>query len=355
MTDSLLRRLKRLIATEGPMDVATYMRHCLTDPADGYYVKKPPFGRDGDFITAPEISQLFGEMIGIWALDIWRKLGAPAAFSLVEAGPGRGTLAADCLRTITKLAPDMMNAMTLRLVEISPALRERQKAALAPFETPLFFQETLDDLGRLPIILIANEFLDALPIRQYQFDGARWGERVVGCSRADELHWGLRSAIPEHLPGMQPYEGAVFEENATARHVVERIAEHISKIGGAALLIDYGHLESGFGDTFQAVRQHRFVDPLARPGEADLTAHVDFAALCGIAEKAQLAVRMTNQGAFLVSMGMLERAGKLGAGLSAAEQEKIQIDVERLAAPEKMGNLFKVMAITRRGTVPHGF
>lgn len=355
MSTPLLTRLRSLIEADGPLRLDHYMRLCLADPAHGYYTTRKPIGRAGDFITAPEVSQLFGELVGVWVIDMWQKLGAPDAFILAEAGPGRGTLMADMLRTVKKLAPDCAKAAAVRLIEISPSLRDAQQTALRPFGIPVGWHETVEDIGGHPFLLIANEFLDALPIRQYQFANERWAERTVGLSADNALAWGLKPANFQCPPELDPQEGAIFETCEAAQRTVAHLCALLRTFGGGALFIDYGHLESGFGDTFQAVKDHAYTDPLDTPGEADLTAHVDFDALCRIAKAAGLDARTGTQGGFLLKMGLLERAGALGAMLHAPEREKIGNDVERLAAPEKMGNLFKVMAITTGGIAPYGF
>lgn len=358
MTTPLFARIKTLIEANGPMDVATYMRLCLTDPEQGYYTTRNPIGGKGDFITAPEISQLFGELIGIWVLDIWQKLDAPSAFSLVEAGPGRATLMADMLRTIKKLSPSCAAATNVRLIEVSPSLKEIQKETLSPFGISLHWHENLDDIPDLPFILVANEFLDALPIHQYQFKNGKWAERAIGLSPHDTLVWGLTPSTftpPLASRNDAPPEGAIFETSPAARTLIATLSNRIKAEQAAALFIDYGHLESGFGDTFQAVKNHAYADPLAEPGAADLTVHVDFEALQKIVQDAGLRAQTTTQGDFLLAMGLLERAGVLGAHLTEKQQKNIKTDVERLAAPEKMGNLFKVMAITKSGITPHGF
>lgn len=353
MTTLLNDHIKILIQNEGPMDVATYMQICLTDPQYGYYTTGKPIGRKGDFITAPEISQLFGELIGIWIIDTWQKLGAPSPFSLIEAGPGRGTLMADILRTITKLSAPCAASAQICLIEISPTLKTMQKDKLSTYAMPLSWHESIDDIVDSPFILIANEFLDALPINQYQFSEGQWGERAIGLSPENRLTWGLKPT--QFKTRLTPKSGDIFETCPAAQTLITHLSKRIAKQNGAALLVDYGHLASGFGDTFQAVKDHVHTNPLDMPGHADLTAHVDFEPLQAIAKTAGLNVHTTTQGAFLLAMGLLERAGTLGASLSIKQQEKIRIDVERLAAPEKMGNLFKVMALSKNGIIPHGF
>lgn len=353
MSVSLETRIKGLIKTDGPIDVATYMQLCLSDPHSGYYTTRKPIGQKGDFTTAPEISQLFGEMIGIWIIDTWQKLGSPNPFSLIEAGPGRGTLMADCLRTIEKLSAPCALALHVHLIEISGTLKAMQQETLSGFDGPLFWHSTIDEIEPQPFILIGNEFLDALPIHQYQFQDGKWAERAIGLSEDNTLAWGL---IPTRFQSpLTPKEGDIFEICVEAQKFMSTLCERCASEKGATLLIDYGHLKSGFGDTFQAMKNHHYSDPLEAPGSADLTAHVDFKTLANIALDKNLECHSTTQGAFLLAMGLLERAGALGAGLDVEAQEKIQSDVERLAARDKMGDLFKVMTLSTSGITPHGF
>lgn len=337
------------------MTVSQFMQMALMDPKDGYYTNNNPFGRSGDFITAPEVSQLFGEMIGLWTIDIWQKMGEPEAFILAEAGPGRGTMMADILRTLLKLAPKMMAGMSVCLIETSDKLQKVQEDALSSFNVPLMWQSHLNDLPKIPLILLANEFLDALPIHQFVFQDGDWHERCVGVSSQGILQWGLVPTAMKPSLHANPQDGDIFEINTTAQTFCTDLSARLQNNKGAALFIDYGHLESSFGDTFQAMRDHRFVDVLSEPGKADLTAHVDFDPLMKIAKASNLTIKSTTQGSFLLAMGLLERAGRLGASLDVGEQKNIQNDVERLAAPDKMGNLFKVMAFAAEGIDPHGF
>ena len=351
----LLPGLVSQIQENGPMTVGQYMQIALTDPSHGYYTNQNPFGRSGDFITAPEISQLFGEMIAIWTIDIWQKMGTPTEFQLIEAGPGRGTLMADVLRTIQKLAPPMLKAATVGLIEISPALKEKQKQALSNFDVTIKWHDTLSKIDGLPIILLANEFLDALPIRQFVFQENKWHERAIGLGESGALDWGLIPATISVPSRLSPKAGDIFEICTPAQTFCASICEKIKTQGGAALFIDYGHLESGFGDTFQAVKDHQYVSVLEDVGQADLTAHIDFEPLAKIGKNAGLTVKTTTQGEFLLEMGILQRAGQLGAALDVERQKNIQNDVERLAAPDKMGNLFKAMTFAARGMDLHGF
>ncbi|SHF14641.1 NADH dehydrogenase [ubiquinone] 1 alpha subcomplex assembly factor 7 [Kaistia soli DSM 19436] len=341
------RLIARILAT-GPITIADYMATCLGDPEHGYYMRRDPFGAAGDFVTAPEISQMFGELIGLWAVETWRRMGRPASFVLGEFGPGRGTLMADALRA-ARLAPDFLVAARIVLVETSPHLREMQRTRLAGHDVT--FAARAEDLPDGPAIVIANEFFDALPIRQFVRIGDGYAERMVGVVD-EKLAFGLRpGAAIEGLPSHPP-EGAVVEIAGPATAVMTTLAARITAMGGAVLAIDYGH-DGGFGDTLQAMRRHAFVAPLDEPGAADLTAHVDFAALAASARAAGASVfPLMMQGDFLLRLGLVERAGRLGAGKDAAAQEAIRVAAERLAGPEAMGTLFKVLVVARDGLVP---
>lgn len=350
-------KIRRLIALDGPMSIANYMRICLTDREHGYYTSNDGIGATGDFITAPEISQLFGELIGVWCVDIWQKMGKPDGLVLIELGPGKGTLISDCLRTISALAPDMLSE-TIHLLEINPHFQKMQEEKLKSLGKNAAFIKSVEDLPHGPSIIMGNEFLDALPAYQFQFQQGQWFERCVGLDDNENLTIGLQPARGINLPEGAK-EGAIFEFSRDANRAVRHISTHLNTHGGASLFIDYGHLKSGFGDTFQAMNDHSKVGVLSAPGASDLTFHVDFAALEKTAS-GQLtdAIFTTTQGQFLLQMGLLERAGQLGASADHSTQETIAQAVERLAAPDQMGDLFKVMAMTSwpdGRIIPHGF
>ncbi|HEX2257932.1 MAG TPA: class I SAM-dependent methyltransferase [Afifellaceae bacterium] len=356
MSDTpLAAKLKRLIAAEGPIGVDAYMAACLADPEHGYYTTRDPLGASGDFVTAPEVSQMFGEIIGAWLAHVWDQLGQPRPVRLVELGPGRGTLMADILSIVRRL-PGLADELAVHLVEMSPMLRARQRETLAGSGFAVSWQEALAQVPQGPLLLVANEFFDALPVRQLVRAGGSWRERLVGLDEAGELAFGL---APFGVPGPPAPEGAVRELRPAADAVMTEVAQCIARHGGAALVIDYGHdiaSDIAYGDTLQAVRGHAYDDPLAAPGEADITAPVDFAALArrANAEGAKARGPMA-QGGFLLALGLLERAGRLGAGKDAATQEAIHAAVERLAGPGQMGRLFKVLAVTPPGIVPPPF
>jgi len=351
----LKERLIRQIAATGPMTVADYMAACLTDPKDGYYTQGRPFGAEGDFITAPDVSQMFGELIGVWCLKAWIDRGAPTPFNLVELGPGRGTLMADLVRSAA-IRPDFLAAASLHMVEMSPRLRGEQKKALSGGPLQPVWHDTLADVPEGPMFLVANEFFDALPIHQYQRTGEGWQERLVGLGEDGNLGFGLGpgKVPPDHLPAALSVAapGSIFEVGLQSIQIADEIGARLSEFGGAALIIDYGHAASATGDTLQAMARHAYDDIFASPGKADLTAHVDFEALSRAATKAgAAATQVMEQGEFLLNLGLLERAGRLGAGKSTDSQEQIRDDVERLAAPEQMGKLFKMLGLSG-GTSP---
>jgi NADH dehydrogenase [ubiquinone] 1 alpha subcomplex assembly factor 7 len=343
-------KLVARIRADGPMTIAEYMAACLGDPQDGYYTTRDPFGRGGDFITAPEVSQMFGELIGAWGAATWLAMGRPARFILAELGPGRGTLMADALRA-ARAAPGFGEAAEIHLVETSPRLRAVQEATLAKAGAQATWHDRVADIPVGPMILIANEFFDALPIRQLIHTVDGWAERMVGLAADGDLAFGLR---PIGQPGKgapeAAWRGAFGEISPAGGAIVAEIAARLVAEGGAALIVDYGYDGSGGGDTLQAVRRHQFDDPLAAPGEADLTTHVDFAALRGAASAAGAAVRpLVGQGAFLMRLGLAERAAVLARGKDAATQGAISAAVERLAGEGAMGTLFKVLALSAPG------
>jgi SAM-dependent MidA family methyltransferase len=348
MTTPLGEKLAAIIAANGPISIADYMTLCLADPEHGYYATRDPLGATGDFTTAPEISQMFGELIGAWLVHAWRMAGAPAPAILAEAGPGRGTLMADILRT-ANTDPEFISAIGVHLVETGPALRDKQKAMLSGAKTPVTWHKQIEDVPNGPLFFIANEFFDALPIRQYIRGGDEWRERVVELNDADNLAFGLGPGRLDRPVADAP-NGAVIEICPTADAIMQIIARRIAASGGAALIVDYGYGKTAFGDTFQAVKNHAFADPLAEPGEADLTAHVDFAALADSVRQAGAAAHgPMDQGSFLLASGLLERAGRLGAGKDVQTQRAICDAVNRLAGPEAMGTHFKVLAVSQAG------
>lgn len=355
----LEHRIRALVRLEGPMSVFDYMALCLGDPEHGYYMAREPFGEAGDFVTAPEVSQMFGEMIGAFVVETWERLGRPAPFNLVEFGPGRGTLMADLLR-VARRVPAFVAAARLHLVETSPRLRAKQAASLAGQPLKPTWHDRLDTVPPGPILVVANEFFDALPIRQFEFRDGAWRERVIGLDGAGELAFGLGPAtlpagfVPERAG--RPEEGTVFEIAPVGIDVMRALAARVVADRGLVVAIDYGYSGPAFGDTFQAIRAHTHVSTLGRPGEVDLTAHVDFAALGEAARRVGAAVHgPVEQGDFLLRLGLAERAGRLGADKDEATRADIVSQVARLVSPDEMGSLFKVIAVTPPGVQPPGF
>lgn len=358
--------LTHIIAEEiratGPIPVERFMELALNHPEFGYYRTRDPLGAGGDFITAPETSQMFGEVIGLWAAVMWENLGAPNPFTLAELGPGRGTLMADALRA-GRTQTGFVETAKVHLVETSPALRALQGRALNGF-SPVFHDQ-IAQLPDGPLIVIANEFFDALPVRQLIRTDAGWAERCVGRSptRQDQDGFAFTTGAPVDpeahalsVAGNEPV-GAVREFRPVAQEIAGDLGRRCVEAPGAVLVIDYGYEESATGETFQAVRRHKFADPLSDPGAADLTAHVDFAALARCAHDAGAVVHgPIGQGPFLMSLGILARAKRLLAAATAEQREVIEAALKRLLAPSEMGNLFKVMALTSPGMdAPPGF
>ena len=314
----LKQKLIRRIKAEGPMNVADYMAECLFNPAHGYYVKHDPFGAKGDFITAPDISQIFGELTASWLIQTWQSQGKPSPLTLCEIGPGRGVWIKDIVATISKLQPDMFNALNVTMIEKSKRLAEVQAGALRTLPNKF---KWLDDITNLPsnnTLIIANELFDALPMRQFIKNSQGWLERVVALDADDNLIFtaGTGSLSKELLPlnAATAPDGSIFEYAPAREAFAQQLAEHIMLHGGAALLVDYGHAKSDLGDTLQAVRNHAYEDVFANPGQADLTSHVDFEALNIAARMADAQIhKIINQADFLLAMGLVERAGALGS------------------------------------------
>jgi SAM-dependent MidA family methyltransferase len=357
---ALKGELKRQIAADGPMGIDRFMTLCLTHPRHGYYMGRDPFGRGGDFITAPEVSQIFGELVGIWCAAAWQIMDMPGVINLVELGPGRGTLMADLVRA-AKVMPGLADALSIHLVEVSPALKTVQEKTLTAAGIKARWHDAFEDVPTGPLVVVANEFFDALPLRQFVRTGTHFRERVVGLDGAGELVFGLGS--DEVSPGAMPQwaqqapEGAIVEVSPAREAVAEAIGARLAGEKGAALIIDYGHMASGSGDTLQAVRKHRSVDVLAFPGEADLTSHVDFAALGHALERGGVKVHgPVTQGEFLMGMGLREREEALKRRADQRQRIIISRAAQRLAAGVGMGQLFKVIAASHADLPdPHPF
>ena len=363
---SLKTRIVERIRTGGPMSVAEYMTLCLLDPVDGYYPTRDPLdpglGEGGDFITAPEISQMFGEVIGLWALQCWRDLGSPPRVRLVELGPGRGTLMADVLRSF-RLDPAAMRAASVHLVEASSALQAVQADTLKMVPCPVDWHDRLEDVPEGESIILGNEFLDCLPVRQFiqTEDGQRsgWRERVVTLE-GDELAFAQGTATAEGvtLPvhNSEADAGQLLEVRPSVEQLVDTLAARFAKRPGRALFIDYGPAETSFGDTLQAIVRHEKVDPLADPGNADLTARVDFEALREMANAAELDVAgPATQAAFLSRLGIEVRASAL-ARANPDSQALLGRQLKRLTGADEMGELFKAVCVSAPGLPePLGF
>lgn len=356
----LKRILQESIAHDGPMGLDTFMAVCLSHSRHGYYMTRDPFGVKGDFVTAPEISQMFGELIGLWAAETWMTLGAPEKIRLIELGPGRGTLMSDALRA-ARISNEFSSALEVHLVETSPVLREMQEQALAQANVPVSWHKSLDEVPEGPSIIIANEFFDCLPVRHYVKASGQWYQRLIGLDAQGELAFGL-APDAEALLTMDAPDGAVLEISPASQLMMTQLATRIAKGQAAALIIDYGHVETGYGETLQALRAHKSVSPLACPGEADLTAHVDFASLTRAAQAAGADVfGPVSQGELLMRLGIVQRAEALKKRASEEQAQAIDLALarlvtERVRSSPGMGILFKAIALAPRGAaVPAGF
>jgi SAM-dependent MidA family methyltransferase len=351
-TSPLEAEIRRRIAQHGPMPIAQYMELCLTHPEHGYYITRDPLGSSGDFTTSPEISQMFGELLGIWAAAAWRMMGAPENVRLVELGPGRGTLMLDALRA-AKVLPEFRAAIVAHMVEVSPVLETLQRLALGASDIPVHWHKSLSEVPVGPLIVIANEFFDALPVRQAVMCADGWHERVVKISEDNRLHFSIaRDPDPlfeELLPSdMRPARiGEIFEWRAD--QTVLELSRRIVQSVGAALIVDYGHVATSIGDTLQAVGAHQFADPLSAPGRVDLTAHVDFEALARAAESMHARVHgPIEQVEFLQRLGIEQRAAALKAGAPHDQAVAIQSALVRLTStePTGMGRMIKVLGLS---------
>ena len=355
----LADELRRTIAHHGPITVAAYMETVHAHPRLGVYTGRDPFGAGGDFTTAPEISQMFGELIGLWSAVVWQAMGRPDPVALVELGPGRGTLIADALRAAHGVAP-FRAAVRLHLVETSRRLRDRQGEALAQagLDREPVWHDTLAEVPDGALLAVANEFFDALPVRQFQQTEQGWRERLVGIDGAGggfgfvlAPSAAARTLVPPSLGHAPP--DTVFEVSPTAIAIAHALGGRLTRCGGAALIVDYGYAEGATGETLQAVRRHRFHDPLTDPGTADITAHVDFAALGRAAAEGGAAVHgPVPQGAFLESLGIWARTEALLADATPKQARDITGGCRRLVDRAEMGTLFKVMAITSPALPP---
>lgn len=348
---SLQARIAALIAAQGPISIAQYMQLALLDGESGYYATRDPFGAQGDFITAPEVSQMFGELLGLWAASVWKAIGSPPLLRLIELGPGRGTMMSDALRAL-RVLPPLYQSLSVHLVEINPVLREKQKATLSGARN-IAWHDSIDDIPDGPTIIFANEYFDVLPIHQVVKRETGWHERTIEIDASGKLVFGAAAEPTPRFDLLLPPLvraapiGAVFEWRPDAE--IMKIATRVRDQDGAALIIDYGHVRSDAGDTFQAIARHSFTDPLKDPGQADVTAHVDFQALARAAE--DLGARVhgpVTQGEFLQRLGIETRALTLMAKASHEVSEDISGALKRLIGGGRggMGSMFKVLAVS---------
>jgi NADH dehydrogenase [ubiquinone] 1 alpha subcomplex assembly factor 7 len=348
--NALAARIARLIETQGPLSIAQFMTVVLHDPDAGYYATRDPFGGGGDFITAPEISQTFGELVGLWCAQVWRDQGSLVPARLVELGPGRGTLMADALRA-AHLAPDFLEAIEVVLVEASPSLRAMQENRLKDCGVRVTWSATFDNTGQ-PTLLIANEFFDALPIRQYVRTERGWCERMVVIDRDDALAFALTPIALAAESDPDAPLGAVKEISPAALALAENIGRTITRYGGGALVFDYGYAKPEFGETLQAVGGHAFKAVLETPGVVDLSAHVDFGSLAAAARRGGARTHgPVGQGQFLEAMGIRARARRLSL-CNPDQEQSILAAIDRLMSPAQMGTLFKALAITPPNAPP---
>src|SRR2546421_659129 len=333
------------------MPVWRYMELCLTHPKHGYYLSRDPLGREGDFTTAPEVSQMFGELLGLWTASVWKAISSPSAMRLIELGPGRGTMMADALRAL-RVLPPLYQSLSIHLIEVNPVLREKQNATLSGMRN-IAWHRSIDDVPRGPSVILANEYFDVLPVRQMVKRETGWHERVVELDPEGKLVFGVAAEPMPHFEVLLPPLvraaplGAIFEWRPDAE--IMKIATRVRDQDGAALIIDYGHVRSDAGDTFQAIERHSFTDPLKSPGDADVTAHVDFEALVRAAE--DLGARVhgpVTQGELLKRLGIETRAVTLMAKASHAVSEDISGALKRLIGGGRggMGSMFKVLAVS---------
>jgi len=357
---TLLEHLRRRIDAEGPLTVAEFMEDALAHPTLGYYTTRDPLGRAGDFITAPEVSQMFGELLGLWSVVAWQAMGSPGLFHWVELGPGRGTLMADALAA-ARVAPGFAAAARVHFVDVSPALIARQKetmAARAP-GVPVEWHGWFGDVPEGPLIVLANEFFDAMPVRQYHRGPDGWRERRVETTADGRLAFTYSEPQKPLVPpswddvlGDVPEDG-VIEVSPAACAVAGLVAERVARDGGAALIVDYGHDRSAPGETLQAVSGHDYADPLAAPGECDLTAHVDFAALAHVGARAGARpLGPVPQGAFLKRLGIDTRAETLMRDARPDVARDVRLALHRLTSPDAMGTMFKVLAYAHPSLPP---
>ena len=355
MTD-LNEHLIKLIKLHGPIPVSSYMTEALTNPKHGYYVNQNPFGKEGDFVTAPEVSQMFGELIGLWFADIWLKMGRPLKVHLIELGPGKGTLTADIIRVLEVL-PEFLDVIDLHFVEASPQLIEIQKQKFSDFKGNKTWHDTVKlalnaaDADDEVTFIVANEFFDALPIRQFQKADLGWHERMITVDESGEGLTFMLSpfpvqdvSLPESLKSADLH--SIIEIAPMAEYLTNMIAEHFKTHQGAALFVDYGYTEYRTGETLQAVEKHKYANIFEKPGFADLSAHVNFRKLLDITEFNGIrSLGPREQGKFLNNMGIEERVRILTKNATPEQKQDILGALVRLISADEMGTLFKVIGM----------
>ncbi len=348
MSAPLLPALISLIDRKGAIGLDRYMHIALSDPQHGYYTTATPFGVDGDFTTAPEISQVFGELLGVWAVDMWQRMGAPQPFHLVELGPGRGTLMRDALRA-AKTVSAFCQAVQIELVEISPRLKKYQAQTLKDIGQKIIWHDSIKTLPAAPSIILANEFFDALPIRQFRRHNEKWQERHINHAHG-RLVYEWHDTPPADAPDTALYStlsaDALIEQCPAAAAITAQLGQQLAAHGGVMLVIDYGYATPMAGDSFQAVTKHQPTDPLSAPGQADLTAHVNFAQMAANGCAAGLAASpIITQADFLKNLGAQMRFDVLLQNAAPGQRDNITAARNRLLAPDQMGALFKVLAL----------
>ncbi len=361
-TTPLETEIRRRIAAAGPMPVGEFMTLCLTDRAHGYYTTRDPLGERGDFITSPEISQMFGELIGLWMAAVWKRMGEPGNVRVIELGPGRGTMMADALRA-AKVMPAFREAAVLHLVEISPVLQAQQEKTLAQLPVPMFWHAALREVPQGPAIIVVNEFFDTLPVNQAVKSERGWHERLIEIDAVGNLAFALAGEPMAHFERLLPQRlraapvDSIYEWRTDT--VAMEMGRRLASGGGAALVIDYGHVKSAPGETLQAVGRHAYIDPLTAPGSIDLTAHVDFEALARAVESmGAVSFGPLEQADFLRRLGIETRAATLKAKAAPAGAADIDSALARLIGHGRtgMGTLFKAAAYAHANLgTPPGF
>ena len=349
---ALAERIASRIKASGPAALDAYWREAMTAPGAGYYMKGQPIGAEGDFTTGPEVSQIFGELVGLWLVEAWTQAGKPAPFTLMELGPGRGQLMADILRA-ARLAPGFLEAAEIVFIEASDSLRATAAQRIGNVSATWHssWEEAFSKLADIPLFLIANEFFDALPIRQFQQSAEGWRERLVGLTDAGDFAFllGPLTVLPKDvvMDGIAEAPADIILEYAPERaRLAAAIGKRLSAMDGAALLIDYGHSKGRLGNSLQALKAGKSADPLRDPGEADITSHVDFERIKQVTEITGCRCwGPVDQGTFLLRLGAEARATALVKNASAKENMDIQRSLRRLVHPLEMGAIFKAVAI----------